>query len=172
MKTTKPRPDEYAPYYEKYVSRIPDGDVVTLLTAQAAELRSLFANVPDARRTFAYAPGKWTLAESLLHVADCERVFAYRVLRIARGDTVSLHAFDENAWAPLSGANDRPLADIAAELAEVRAATIALLKGIPDSAWTRVGTASDKPVSVRALAYIIAGHAAHHAQLFREKYLD
>jgi hypothetical protein len=170
--TRRPAADEFAPYYASYIALVPEGDLLATLRAQADTYRALFADVPDERRSLRYAPGKWSLAESLLHVTDTERVFAYRALRIARGDaTTPLPGFDQDAWVPASMADARSLADLVDEFVAVRQATLALLTGLPDAAWDRRGIASNATVSVRALAFMIAGHAAHHAQLFRDHYL-
>ena len=132
---------------------------------------ALLSGVPESRGSFAYAPGKWTLKEVVGHMADAERVFSYRALRIARGDTMPLHGFDEQAWVPNAGANARTLADLLGELRVVRASTLALLRHLPPESTSRVGTASDRPVSVRAVAWIIAGHERHHLGIIRERYL-
>ena len=166
-----PATTEYAPYYQRYVATVPSGDILVTLQAQADAYRDLFQPVPDARRLHRYAPGKWSVAESLLHVTDTERVFAYRALRIARGDTTPLPGFDQDAWVPASAANDRPLADLVQEFLAARAATLLLFAGLPPDAWDRTGTASEVPVSVRGLAFITAGHAQHHLDLFRSRYL-
>jgi hypothetical protein len=168
----RPTPDEYAPYYEKYISKVRDGEIVEILAEQSEALRGLFSRVPDERGQFSYAPGKWTLNESLLHVIDTERVFAYRALRIARGDTIPLHGFEQDDWVPLSGANDRRLASLVQEFVTVRSATIELFLGLPGDAWNRRGTASGHAVSVRALAFKCAGHALHHEGIIRERYLE
>lgn len=167
------RPDrsEYAPFYAGYVAQVPDGDLLRTLEEQDEQTVALLSAVPESRGGFAYAPGKWTLREVVGHVTDAERVFSYRALRIARGDTMSLHGFDEEAWVPAAGANSRTLADLLGELRVVRASTLALLRHLPPDAVGRVGTASDKPVSVRALAWIIAGHERHHLGIIRERYL-
>jgi hypothetical protein len=167
----RPASDEYAAYYESYISKVRDGDILDILREQGEALRGLFARVPAERGAYAYGPGKWTLSEMLLHVVDTERVFSYRALRIARGDTVALHGFEQNDWVPLSGADDRTLASIVDEFVAVRAATIALFTGLPPAAWDRRGTASGQPVSVRALAFKCAGHALHHEGIIRERYL-
>jgi hypothetical protein len=172
MPTTRPAADEYAPYYEKYISKVRDGDIIDILREQSDAVRGMLARVRNERGHFAYAPAKWTLSEMLLHVCDTERVFSYRALRIARGDTVALHGFEQNDWAPMSGANHRTLASIVDEFVAVRASTVALFRGLPAESWSRRGTASDTPVTVRALAWKCAGHALHHEGIIREKYLD
>ena len=171
MTTQRPSPDEYAPYYHKYISRVRDGDIIDILREQSDAVRGMLARVPNERGLFAYAPGKWTLNESLLHVCDTERVFAYRALRIARGDTVALPGFEQDDWVPLSGANDRTIASIMDEFVAVRAATVAMFRALPPESWSRRGTASGSPVTVRALAWKCAGHALHHEGIIREKYL-
>jgi hypothetical protein len=167
------RPDasEYAPFYAGYVAKIPDGDLVATLDAQTGEYFQTLSPITDAKGGFAYAPGKWTIKELLGHVVDTERVFSYRAMRIARGDETPLPGFDEKAWVPLSGANDRTVADLLGEFRAVRAATLAQLRHLPADSVTRRGVASGKEVSVRALAWIIAGHAAHHLGILRERYL-
>jgi hypothetical protein len=171
MPSQRPAPDEYAPYYEKYIAKVRDGEILDILIEQADAIRGLFARVPPERGHFAYAPGKWTLSEAMQHVVDTERVFSYRALRIARGDTLNLPGFEQNDWVPVSGANARALAMIIEEFTAVRAATVALFRGLPAESWDRRGSASGYPVSVRALAFKCAGHALHHEGIVREKYL-
>jgi hypothetical protein len=167
------RPDasEYASFYAGYVAAVPDGDLLAMLERQLEETTALLKGLPESRGNHAYAPGKWSIKVMLGHMADAERVFAYRALRIARGDPTPLASFDENAWAPNSGAASRTLADLIDEFRAVRAATLALLRHLPAEAPLRRGTASDNPVSVRALAWIIAGHERHHLRMLRERYL-
>lgn len=172
MSHIRPGADEYAPYYHRYIEKVRDGDVIEILREQSDAIRGLFARVPVERGRFAYAAGKWTLNEVMLHVADTERVFAYRALRIARADTTPLSGFEQDDWVPVSGASDRPLHSIVEEFVAVRAATVALFHALPEAAWARRGTASDKPVTVRALAWMIAGHSLHHEGIIREKYLQ
>jgi hypothetical protein len=167
----RPGPGEYAAFYAGYIARVPDGDLLRMLEEQGRESAALFRGVPAPRGDFAYAPGKWTLKEVIGHVADAERVFAYRALRIARGDQTPLASFDERAWVPQSGAGSRTLADLTGELGDVRRATLGLLCHLPAEAPLRRGTASGWEVSVRALAWIIAGHERHHLGIIRERYL-
>jgi hypothetical protein len=167
----RPGADEYAPFYGSYVAGVPEGDVTHALTAQGENFRGLLQDIGDEKAAFAYAPGKWTIKEVILHIADGERIFAYRMLRMARGDATPLASFDENAYTPMGAANDRPLDSLLAEFAAVRGATLALLRGLPEAAWTRRGVASGKDVSVRALAWITAGHALHHERILHERYL-
>lgn len=167
----RPDPTEYAPFYEGYISAVPDGDLLNLLQQQIEDTLRTVAHLPESRGSFAYAPGKWSIKEVLGHMADAERVFAYRALRFARGDATPLAGFDEQAWTPRSGAGERTLADLSAELGAVRGATLALLRHLPAQAPLRRGQANDREVSVRALAWIIAGHERHHLRILRERYL-
>ena len=132
----------------------------------------MFAGLTEAHGDFAYAPGKWTIKEVLGHMGDAERVFAYRALTFARGESVPLPGFDEQAWTPASGARDRTVADLVDELAAVRRATLALLSHLPSTAPLCRGIANGREISVRALAWIIAGHERHHLRILRERYLS
>jgi uncharacterized protein (TIGR03083 family) len=167
------RPDggEYAEFYAKYVARVPDGDIVAILATQIDDTLALLRELSDDQAGGTYGPGKWSVKEVVGHVADAERVFAYRMLRIARGDATPLPGFDENAYVPTADFNARPLASLLAELVAVRRATVALLAGLPDDAWTRTGTASNAVVSVRGAAWITAGHELHHREILVSRYL-
>lgn len=167
----RPAADEHAPYYSTYTSLVPEGDVRDHLKRQLSETVALLSGVSDERSSRAYGPGKWTLKEAVLHMADTERVFGYRMLRIGRGDTTPLPGFEQDDWVPHSGANSRSLASLVLEFATIRAATLQLMESFDAAAWARRGTASDKPVTVRALAYICAGHELHHQKILRERYL-
>lgn len=169
--TVRPAADEYAPFYAGYVARVPDGDVVAQMERQIEEVRALLAPLSAEQAAHRYAPGKWSIREVVGHLADAERVMAYRALRFARGDRTPLAGFDENAYVPESGAERRTLASLLDELAAVRAASVALFRGLPAEAWERDGEANRHRVTVRALAWIIAGHELHHLALLRERYL-
>jgi hypothetical protein len=168
----RPEASEYAAFYAGYIAKLPGGDLLRTLEQQEKDTAALLGAVPQAKGDFAYAPGKWTLKEVVCHIADSERVFAYRLLRIARGDQTPLPGFDEQSWVPNAGCAERTLADLVAELRVVRAGTLALLRHLPAEAATRRGTANNVEVSVRALAWIIAGHERHHLALIRERYLS
>jgi DinB superfamily len=170
-RSTAPGAGEYAEFYAGYVKRVPAGDVVATIRDQIGETLALLRGVDPSRTTSGYAPGKWSIRDVVLHMADTERVMAYRALRIARADTTPLASFDENAWTPMAGANARSMDALLAEFEATRRATVAMLEGLPSEAWARVGTASGKSVSVRALAWIIAGHERHHVAVIRERYL-
>lgn len=167
-----PRPTqaEYAPYFAGYVSLVPEAGVVEVLEHQLAEVPASVAAVPAARETFAYAAGKWSIREIIGHLADAERVFGYRAFCIERGDQTPLPAFDENEYAARSDAGRRPLAELLAEFTLVRQANLVFLRRVDDAGWRRVGTASGKSVSVRALAYIMAGHVRHHLGVLDARY--
>ncbi|HLG06651.1 MAG TPA: DinB family protein [Gemmatimonadales bacterium] len=167
----RPEASEHAADYASYIARVPDGDVVQVLQTQVEELGRLLAGHPESRGDYAYAPGKWTLKEVLGHLIDSERVFSFRALWIGRGDPAPLPGFDENRWAPNSGARNRTLSNLIEELKAVRAATVTLLRHLPPEAATRRGVANNNPVTVRALAWIMAGHVLHHERLIRERYL-
>ncbi len=170
-RATRPAPDEYVPYYGTYISKVPDGDVVGTLVTQRAATGALLRGIPDAKAGHRYAPDKWSIREVIGHMADCERIFAYRALRFARADETSLPGFDENAFVKHARLDDRPLASLIAELDAVRGATIALFDGLFPEEWSRVGNANGKAMSVRALAWTIAGHELHHLGILKERYL-
>lgn len=170
-RTQRPAADEYPPYYALYINQVPEGDVIALLGQQIERTRNLLAPLTDAQARFRYAEGKWSPKEIVGHLADAERVFSYRLLTFARSDSSPLPGFDENAYVPASEADRLPLVQVVDELARVRGATIALLQGLPDAAWTRSGTANGKSISVRSLAWIIAGHEIHHARVLAERYI-
>lgn len=166
----RPSTAEFAPYFHAYVARVPDGDLLPQLRAQGAQTTALLAGLGEAKADFAYAPGKWTVKRLVQHVVDGERLFTYRALCFARGDTQALPGFDENAYAEQDGTASRSLAAIAAEFEAVRAATVALFEGLPDAAWSRRGIANGNAFTVRALAWITAGHELHHVAVLRERY--
>lgn len=166
-----PKADEHAPYYARYIERVPNGDLITVLRDQSADTVALLRDLTPERATHAYAPGKWTVKEVVGHVIDAERIFAYRALRFARGDTTELAGFEQNPYVPAGKFDRRSLGDLLEELQIVRAATIQLVRHADDEVLSRRGIASGKEVSVRALFYIIAGHERHHVDLLRERYL-
>ena len=167
------RPDqtEYLPYYEKYVALVPAGGLLATLSRQLEETLALLGGVDETRAAHRYAPDKWSVKGVVGHVIDSERIFAYRALRFARGDQTPLPGYDQDDYGRAANFDARTLADIAAEFASVRAATIALFRSFDDAAWQRRGTANNAEVSVRALAHIIAGHELHHMQVLRTRYL-
>jgi hypothetical protein len=167
----RPGRNEYASYYEMYVSLVPEGGVVETLERQGAETLALLRSVPEERGAHRYEPGKWSVKQLVGHVNDGERLFSYRALSIARGDRQPLPGMEQDEWMAGVDFDARTLADLAEEFEAVRSATVQLLRHLSPEAWARRGTASDNEVTVRALAYIIAGHAAHHVRILGERYL-
>ncbi len=170
-RSQRPDPSEYPAFYAGYIAQVPDGDVVEALIGGAEIAAALLHDVSESQGDRAYAEGKWTLKEVLLHCADAERIFAYRALRIARGDTTPLPGWDENTYAPMSGANAREMGSVMNELESVRDASVTLFEGLPAEAWSRRGEANGKPITVRAIAWITAGHLLHHLEVIQERYL-
>ncbi|HKP14950.1 MAG TPA: DinB family protein [Gemmatimonadaceae bacterium] len=170
--TLRARPDvsEYAPFYHGYVQAVPEGDIVELLRSGGQELVEAVGRIPEDRGGFRYGPEKWSIREVLGHLIDAERIFAYRALRVGRGDRTPLASFDENDYVRTAGSDARTIADLARELRTVREATVQLFESLPDDAWGQRGVASGKEVSLRALAYITAGHARHHLRILHERY--
>jgi len=166
----RPAADECAPYYVRYIEQVPDGDIVATLRDTGRTVLDELAAIPESRGGHRYAEGKWSLREVVGHLIDAERVFAYRALRIARGDATPLASFDENVYVRGAGSEARTMADLVEELRVVREGTVRMLAALPRDAWSRAGTASDQRVTVRALAFIMAGHALHHARIVRERY--
>ena len=173
MPTTIQRPTstEYLPYYDRYIARVPEGDVLELLRGQMGETAAALGGLDERGASHRYAEGKWSVKQMAGHMADTERVFAYRAMCIARGDTQPLPGFDENAYVERATFDARPIADLVAELRAVREATVRLFAPLGAEELARRGVANGAEVTVRALAYIIAGHERHHLTLFRERYL-
>lgn len=167
----RPGADEFAPYYAGYIARVPPGGLVSVLEEERGGPRRMLEGLTDAQAEHAYAPGKWTIKEVMGHVTDTERVFAYRALRIARGDATPLPGFDQDAYVPAGAFGGRTLESLLDEFEAAREATVRLLGGIPEEAWLRRGVASGHTVSVRALACMAAGHELHHRTLLEERYL-
>lgn len=168
---SRPQQGEYASYYEKYVSLIPSDDILATLEAQRLQTTQLLAARSERDGNFRYAPDKWSVKEVVGHVSDCERIFMYRALRISRGDQTPIEGFEQDDYVRNGNFNSRTLADLAEEFSHVRAASLALLNSLAEDAWPRRGIANKNEVSVRALAYITAGHELHHRRILEEKYL-
>jgi hypothetical protein len=169
IRIPKPQPDEHVEYYARYIKLVGE-DALGALRAQSASTPRLLSGLSEAQAMHRYAPGKWSVKEVVGHIIDGERVFSYRALRIARADTTPLPGFDENAWVPAGHFDRRSMPDLVSDYQTQRAATVALFSSFDDEALTRRGTANDSPISVRALAHIIAGHELHHVGLLRERY--
>jgi hypothetical protein len=167
---TPPDPTEHGLYYAPYIARVPTGDIARTLDAQLGEITALAESFGEARGGHRYAPGKWSVKEVLGHLTDVERIFGYRALRIARGDSTPLAGFEENDYVAHADFDRRTLADLLSDLAIVRRSTVALFASLADEAVVRRGTANGSPLTPRAAAYIIAGHERHHAHILRERY--
>jgi len=166
----RPEADEIPAHFVGYIQRVPELDPVIVCAAQIEETASVLHSVSENDAMYRYARGKWSVKEVVGHLTDVERIMAYRALRIARGDTTPLPGFDENAYVPAAKFDARSLADLVGELRTARGATLALLRTFDTDAWQRRGTASGKPVSVRALAFMIPGHERHHLDILRTRY--
>jgi hypothetical protein len=171
VKTTKPEPTEFRAYYGRYIDLVASGDILTTLAKQMDATQTLLRGLPPTIATHSYAPGKWTVNEVVGHVLDAERIFSGRALRFARNDSQALPGFEQDDYVRNSTFNNYPLSELASELASVRQSTIGLFKHLDEAAWLRRGVASGAEVSVRALAYIIAGHELHHRHILGTKYL-
>src|ERR1700748_2968933 len=166
----RPEPGEYAPFYETYVSKVQGADVLSQLESQRLQTAQLFAAGSERDGNFRYAPDKWTIKEVVGHLSDSERIFSYRALRIARGDQTPLPGFEQDDYVKNGNFAEQSVADLVAEFGSVRAAPLALFRSLNGAAGSRRGTASEKPVTVRALAFIIAGHELHHREILKERY--
>lgn len=171
LKIGPPAGDEYFEYYRTYVSKVPGDDVLSALEDSFGDTFELLRSIDEERSLFRYAEGKWSIRELLGHITDSERIFAYRALRIARGDETPLPGFEQDDYIATAEFESRSWNDLTAEFALVRQSNLQMLRGFPEAAWQRFGTASDHPVTVRALVYIIAGHELHHVGILRERYL-
>ena len=167
----KPDVSEYAPYYERYVSLVPEGDVVEALSRQMDETLALLRSIPEERAGHAYEPGKWSIRQVVGHVIDGERIFAYRALAIARGERANLPSMEQDEYMEHSRFDERTLASLCEEFEHVRRANVLMMRGFNAEDWARRGVASDNEVSVLALAHIIAGHELHHVGVLRARYL-
>jgi hypothetical protein len=169
--SARPAPDEHAPYYARYIDLVPDGDIADTLQHQVVDTAAFLRSIPPHLHGHRYAEGKWSVKEVVGHMADAERIFAYRALRFARADQTPLSGFDENHYVPAGDFDARELGSLVDEWVHVRHATLALLRSLDPAAMLRRGKANDQEISVRALAFVMAGHVDHHASILRERYL-
>jgi uncharacterized damage-inducible protein DinB len=167
----RPEKTEYDAYYEKYVSLVEEPDIVAALENQTGELQNLLAEIAEEKSFHAYAEGKWTIKELVGHMIDGERIFAYRALRIGRADRTPIEGFEQDGYIENANFNERTLTELTEELLLLRRANNLFFKNLSETAWLRIGTASDATVSVRALAYIMVGHIRHHTNILRTRYL-
>ncbi|MBM7583472.1 putative damage-inducible protein DinB [Bacillus pakistanensis] len=168
----RPEKDEYAEYYSTYVNLIPEGDIIHILKQQIEDTKELLSDISEEQESFRYAPGKWSLKEVIGHMADTERIMAWRLLCIARGETESLPGFDENSYVENASFDLQSMNELLENLYAVRLSTLHLLKGLREEKWLRRGMANGTAVSVRGLVSIIAGHDLHHIKIIKERYLQ
>ena len=171
-KIGRPESNEYAPYYDRYISLVGDGNIVTTLDSQRRDMMMLLSSRNNADGDFRYAPGKWSAKDVLGHVCDTERVFAYRALCVARGDRTPLPSFDQDGYASNAPFAQRPLSELIEDYIAVRRASLTLFRNLDDQSWKRRGIANNNETSVRALAFMIAGHELHHKKILEEKYFS
>jgi hypothetical protein len=170
VRIERPASGEYNPYFQRYVSRVAEEDVLPVLEAQRAEIRRVLSGVPEERGGYRYAPGKWTVRQLVGHVIDTERIMAYRALCIARGETAALPGFEQDDYVASAGHDRWTLAELLEDFDRVRRSNVAMLAHLDEAAVRRVGTAGGHPASVRALAYVMAGHLRHHLGILAERY--
>jgi uncharacterized damage-inducible protein DinB len=168
----KPATGEYPPYAEMYIGLLPDdGHLLDHMEKAIGSTIDLVRSIPEHRLMFRYEEGKWTIKEIFVHIIDDERIYGYRALSFARGDKTELPGFEQEDYADASGANERDMKNILKEYSDVRRSTISLFNGLSDQALLNMGVANTNPVSVRALAYHIAGHEMHHLNIIKQRYL-
>jgi uncharacterized damage-inducible protein DinB len=172
LSVVRPEPGEYAPYYDRYISLIPGTEILATLESQRRQMMLLLSGRDEADGDFRYAPEKWSAKQVLGHVCDTERIFTYRALRIARGDRTPIEGFEQDDYVRNGPFLQLPISEIIDDYIAVRRATLTLLRNLDEPAWTRRGIANKNEVSVRALAYIIAGHELHHRRILEEKYFS
>ncbi|MFL6248590.1 MAG: DinB family protein [Thermoanaerobaculia bacterium] len=168
---TRPDATEYAQPYAGYVANVPEEDIFSALEEQSAVTQKLLASLDESKAMYCYAESKWSVKEVIGHFTDAERIFAYRALAIARGETQPLPGFEEKDYVRNAAFNAWKLGDLSEHYALVRRSTIVLFRNFPQDAWERRGTASGYPITARAIAWIIVGHERHHVKVLRERYL-
>jgi hypothetical protein len=167
--STRPESTEYAGGFGNYIRLVPDGDVQSFLESQLAEFMALLRGVPELESLVRHTPYTWSIREVVGHMTDCERIFGYRALRIGRGDATPLATFDENAYVQAANFDRLPLQQLVNEFELVRTSHLFLFRHFEPQAWLRWGVASDQPMSMRAFAYAIAGHAKHHLDILHRR---
>ena len=170
MNPDRPQATEHSPYFSKYVDLVPDGNIVQMLEVEFERDFKALERLTSAQAHSRYAPDKWSVLETIGHLSDVERVFAYRALRFARDQETPLSGFDENAWMKVANFDSRSLISLLEEWRSVRAASLSLYKYLEPSAWLRRGPASGATTSVRALAFKTLGHELHHRELLKTRY--
>jgi hypothetical protein len=171
MLAMRPQPNEAAPYYFLYIDKVKSDDIVDVLENQLEETVAFLHGISEEKSLHKYAPDKWSIRQLWSHVSDTERVFLFRALWFARGFPDPLPSFDQNVCVDAAEADEISWANHVEDFRAVRQATLSFFRNLSDEAWNRSGIASDNPFTVRAIAYILAGHVAHHTGILRERYL-
>lgn len=171
FRAVRPKPDEFLEYYGRYIDRVPDGDIVDTLSRQTTETIAFFKSIPEAKADYQYAPGKWSIRQVIGHLCDGERVFQYRAFRFSRADKTPVAGFEENDYVANAPYAKVSMEKLIAEFEYLRRASIYMFSNLDAEAMGRVGVANDNAVSVRALAFIMAGHVTHHVQVLKDRYL-
>jgi len=166
---SRPADNEYAPFYANYISKVPNGDLLNFMELQPDEFYGLINDLTDEQAMQPTAPGKWSVKQVLGHLCDTERIMGYRALRFARADKTEIEGFEQDDFVAAANSNARSATELLAELKSVRGATLSLLESLTAAEAERSGVANGKSISVRALAYVIAGHAQHHLELMRKQ---
>jgi len=166
----RPSPKEYADYYERYISLVPKGNIIDILEDQQKSLMGFFSSIDEEKANYKYAENKWSVKEVLGHIIDGERIFAYRALRLSRGDSKPLTGFEQNSFIANSNYCNISFEKIIDEFFLLRASNILMFRNFSDEMWSRKGTVDDKNISVRAIAYLMAGHTEHHINVLKDHY--
>lgn len=172
FRSIRPDKDEHIDYYSRYIDRVPDGDIVERLESQLGETLSFLRSIPESRLDYRYAPGKWSIKEIVGHLGDGERVFQYRAWRFSRADTTPVPGFEENDYVANAPFSRMDISDLISEFEHLRHASIRMLSGLDADGMARRGTANGAEISVRAIAWILAGHVDHHEEILRTRYLQ
>jgi len=171
MKSSSLQSIEYAAFYKPYIEALGEVELINEMEHSFNPFIDFIKSIPSEKHEFRYAEGKWTIKDIVQHLIDAERIFAYRALRIARKDQTPLPGFEENEYVETAFANNRTMEDLIEEFTIVRKATLSLFKTFTEEQLMQIGTASEKPVSVRAIGFITLGHQKHHLRIITERYL-
>jgi hypothetical protein len=171
MGIPRPLPGEYSDGLAPYIAEAPEGDVLALLKTQLGEVTTLFTGLSEPHAEYRYAPGKWSLKDLLQHLSDAERIFAYRCLRIGRGDTTPLPGWEEDDYVLAAKAGERTAGNLLADFQATRLASLQLFRSLPEDAWPHQGTSNGRTLSARTIPFVCLGHAAHHLKIIQERYL-
>ncbi|RMH65438.1 MAG: DinB family protein [Calditrichaeota bacterium] len=168
----RPAREEYNAYYHEYIKQVPDGHILDILEKQADLMGRFFANISEEQGLLRYEPGKWSIKEIVGHLLDVERIFAYRAFRFSRNDKTDLPGFDQNSYVPKGRYDTQDLSELIEAFYVLRKATINMFKGFDAEMWEARGTANGSEMSVRAVAWLLAGHLIHHMKVIQSRYLS